>query len=104
MKRRIKLFEEYRAMGFQYSEPKELFTLMFSLEDTDVLDLDETIIEVLTKNDIKYDSVEVDGWDIEIDVKVYTEREIQAIVDSVLKSLARKRVMVDTDTIEIEPK
>lgn len=102
--KRIKLFEEYRAMGFQYSEPKQGFTIEFSLDDSDELDLEGLIKDILVKNDIKYSSIEVDGWDIEIDVNVYIEREMQSVVDSILKGLGMKKVYVDTNSIQIEPK
>ena len=106
--RKIKLFEEYRAMGFQYSEPKESFLVSFSLDDDNEMyveeTLEETIKDILVENNIKYDSIDIDGWLITLDVRVYVDREVNAIMDTILKSLGRKKIFVDVDTIEIENK
>ena len=104
MNKRIKLFEEFRAMGFQYSEPKDKFQIRFSLDDDESeAPLENTIEDILKKYDIKHDDVDVDGWDIEINVRVYKDEEIDSIMNSLLTSLVKNKIYPDRDSIEVEP-
>ena len=102
--KKIKLFEEFRAMGFQYSEPKDKFQIRFSLDDDgSEAPLEDIIEDILKRYDIKYDDVDVDGWDVEIDIRVYKDEEIDSIMDKLLMSLVKNKIYPDRDSIEVEP-
>jgi len=54
----------------------------------------------LNKNDIKFDDVNIDGDFVTISFRVYIDREVDTMVERIVKDLLDKKVDIDIDSIE----
>ena len=54
----------------------------------------------MNKNDIKFNDVNIDGDFVTISFRVYIDREVDTMVERIVKDLLDKKVDIDIDSIE----
>lgn len=80
----IKRINEFRTIGFRYSEPTMGFKIKFDYEG----DLSSNIMKsVLDNVDVKFENIEITNNKLEIDIFIYNERELESIVESIIRKL-----------------
>lgn len=94
----IKSINEYRTLGFRYSEPTDKFNVIIAAKNS----INKSDVEkILNDYRITFEGLEIvyekvptksgiSDIIIDIDILVYTEKEIQDIMDSIIKELTVK--------------
>lgn len=106
----LKSINEYRTMGFRYSDPTDKFDIALLYQG----ELDQSILEEVLKDyRIDFESIEINDKKVEtengisdgyvvISVLVYTDKEINDVVDTIIKHI-RIRNKVTTLGVDVQP-